>query len=75
MLIEDSQGAQHLLQNPDDALHFELGGNQKRRLEGRSIIDAINEAYQFLAALRYRLVEGDLSGKGAMIDQVLRYPD
>ncbi|MDR2733269.1 MAG: hypothetical protein LBC99_01345 [Spirochaetota bacterium] len=73
MLIDDAREAKHLLQNPDEILHFVQTGGKARRLEGRSIIEAIYETYQFTAALRYRLTEGDLSSIGAKIEQVMNF--
>lgn len=71
MLVDDQQGENHFLQNPDEAVHFDISGDGKRRLEGRSVIDAINETWAFISALRFRLLEGDLSGLGSRIEQTI----
>ena len=73
MLIDDAKGEMHLLQNPEEKLHFVQSGDKKRRLEGCSVIDAIKETYAFVVALQFRLLEGDLAGLGAAIDQVIRF--
>ena len=73
MLIDDQKGANHFLQNPDEPVHFDISGEGKRRLEGRTVIDAISETWAFVSALRYRLLEGDLSGIGSKVEQVLVY--
>jgi len=73
MLIDDAKEAKHLLQNPDEKLRFVQTDAKRRRLDGRSIIEAIYETYQFTSALRYRLTEGDLSSIGAKIEQVIDF--
>jgi hypothetical protein len=73
MLIDDAKEEKHLLQNPDEVLHFVHSGDKKRRLEGRTVIEAIHETYAFVAALRYRLREGDLAWIGAKIEQVISF--
>jgi len=73
MLIDDTKGANHLLQNPEEILHFVLSGDKKRRLEGCSVIEAITETFVFVSALRFRLREGDLAGLGAKVEQAVRF--
>ena len=73
MLLDDQNGEKHFLQNPDDKVQFDIDSATKRRLEGYTIIEAIQETYNFIAALRFRLLEGDLSGIGAKTDQVIVY--
>ena len=73
MLVDDQKGANHFLQNPDEPVHFDVTGEGKRRLEGRTVIDAISETWVFVSALRFRLLEGDLSGLGSKIEQVIVY--
>jgi len=73
MLLDDADGEKHFLQNPDEELHFVQSDGKKRRLEGRSVIAAIKETYLYVAALRFRLREGDLAWLGAKIDREISY--
>jgi hypothetical protein len=74
MLIDDAKEEKHLLQNPDEVLHFmQSGGGRKRRLEGCTVIEAVAEAYAFISALRFRLREGDLAFIGAKVDREISY--
>ncbi|MDR2733660.1 MAG: hypothetical protein LBC99_03320 [Spirochaetota bacterium] len=61
--------ARHMIRNPEEIIHFKFSDAEKRRLEGCSIMDAIEETYGFVSAMRTRLVIGDLAGSGKEIAQ------
>ena len=64
ILINDMDGAQQYIDNPQDVLEFETHIEGEKKIGGRKIFDAIQVVYSYAAAFEYRLNPGgDLSGK------------
>ena len=62
-LINDIQNAQRIIINPQDRIDFETNIEGDKKLNKKSVHQAINITYLFASALLYRLgPEGDLSG-------------
>ncbi len=70
-IIDDYNGEKHLLQNPDDKMEFQLATDQDKKLAGVKIIDCFKKFYNFLAALQFRLIDGDLAGYNSELEQKL----
>ena len=64
VLIDDMEGQNRIISNPQDILEFDLEIEDKQNLEGKKIYQAIYDAYCYASTLSYRLSEeGDLFGK------------
>lgn len=61
-LIKDMQTAHVVVGNPDEVLHFNLELEGKKKMNGKSIQNAIIEVYSYCLALKERLENGDLFG-------------
>lgn len=63
-LIEDMNGEQKFISNPQDILEFSYEIEGEKKLKGKKIFEAIEIINNYASALTYRLSgEGDLSGK------------
>ncbi len=70
VLIEDMEGQNRIISNPQDILEFDLEIEDKQSLQGKKIYQAIYDAYCYASALSYRLSEeGDLYGKLEFSDE------
>lgn len=64
MLMDDMNGQQLIVANPQDILNFESEIEGEKKLSGKKVYECIYLTHCFAAALAYRLsVGGDLSGK------------
>ena len=68
-IIRDYQEQKLLLQNPEEKLDIAYG-QEKRKFQGVSIIQAIGVTYSFMSALYYYLNSGRLGGTGLYIEEV-----
>jgi hypothetical protein len=66
-IINDYNNEKLLLQNGDDAMHFQLELGERRKFEKISIIKAILVAFTFSSALYFYLTEDKLSTKSLYI--------
>ncbi len=63
-LIDDMEGQNRVISNPQEVLDFDLDIEDKKNLQGKKIYQVIYEAYCFATAFIYRLSEsGDLHGE------------
>ncbi len=63
-LIDDMDGQNRIISNPQEVLDFDLDIEDKNNLQGKKIYQVIYEAYCFSTAFIYRLSEnGDLHGE------------
>ncbi|MCU0846324.1 MAG: hypothetical protein MUD12_00370 [Spirochaetes bacterium] len=63
VLIDDMDGVQKIIANPQDILEFDVHIEGDKKINGRKIYEAFLFAFNFAAALSYRLQSGgDLSG-------------
>jgi hypothetical protein len=63
-LIDDMEGQNRVISNPQEILDFDLDIEDKKNLQGKKIYQVIQEAYCFSSAFLYRLNEnGDLYGE------------
>jgi len=74
-IIDDYNGEKHLLQNPNDKMEFQLDSDQDKKLAGMTIINCFKKFYNFLAALEFRLLNGDLAGYNSDIEQKLFFDE
>ena len=63
-LIEDMNGEQKFISNPQDILEFSYEIEGDKKLKNKKVFEAIEIIHNYASALAYRLSsEGDLSGK------------
>lgn len=63
VLIDDMNGQQLIVANPQDALNFESEIEGEKKLSGKKVYECIYLTYCFAGALAYRLsIGGDLAG-------------
>jgi len=63
-LLEDINGNQKYISNPQDKLEFSYGIEGDKKLNNKKIYEAIEMIYNYVSALSYRISpDGDLSGK------------
>lgn len=64
VLIDDMNGQQLIIANPQDILNFESEIEGEKKLIGKKVYECIYLTHCFAAALAYRLsIDGDLSGR------------
>ncbi len=62
-LIDDMEGTQEYIANPQDIINFEVNIEGEKKLNGKKVYQAVQLVYFYALALSYRLGErGDLSG-------------
>ena len=61
-LKNDMRNEKQILANPEDAIKFDLAADQRKRLNGKPIKQAVMEVYCFVGALAARIEDGDLFG-------------
>ncbi len=62
-LIDDMEGTQEYITNPQDIINFEFNIEGEKKLNGKKVYQAIQLVYFYALALSYRLSEGgDLTG-------------
>ncbi|TAL30638.1 MAG: hypothetical protein EPN93_19380 [Spirochaetes bacterium] len=62
-LMEDMNGPQKIIDNPQDELVFEQAIEGAKKVNGQKVYEAIKVAFCYIQAFQYRLgPEGDLSG-------------
>jgi hypothetical protein len=62
-LMDDMNGSQKIIDNPQDELVFEQAIEGVKKLNGQKVYEAIKVAYCYIQAFQYRLSSnGDLSG-------------
>jgi hypothetical protein len=62
-LIEDIKGNKRIIDNPYDMIKFEISSDKTKKLNNKTISEALTIAYYFVNAFIYRLSsQGDLSG-------------
>ncbi len=65
---------ENLLENPEEELHFDTTIESKKKVEGKKVIEALQEAVDFISAMIYRLSpEGDLYGASPEIGDLTLY--
>jgi len=63
IIIDDMEGPQKIILNPQDSIIFDQAIEGKKNLNGKKIYEAINIIYYYTLALIFRLsYDGDLSG-------------
>lgn len=62
ILKEDMAGGEKIVKNKDGILKFDLAADQKKRLNGKQVKEAVMETYCFARALAQRIENGDLFG-------------
>ncbi len=64
ILIDDMEGEQKYISNPQEELEFEAHIEGEKKINGMKVYAAIQKLYQYSSAFSYRLsADGDLSGK------------
>jgi len=61
-LKEDMASGEKIVKNKDGVLKFDLAADQKKRLNGKQVKEAVMETYCFARALAQRIENGDLFG-------------
>ncbi len=61
-LKKDMRAEKQILVSPDDPVKFDLAADQKKRLNGKPVKQAVMEVYCFVGALASRIDNGDLFG-------------
>lgn len=63
-LIEDMNGKQRFISNPQDVLEFSFDIEGDKKLKNKKVFEAIETVFNYASALSYRIdSDGDLSGK------------
>jgi hypothetical protein len=62
-LIADMNGAQRIIENPQEVFEFDLPIEGSKKMNGKKVYEAILDAYYYVSAFVYRLsTDGDLHG-------------
>lgn len=61
-LKRDMRNEKAILVNPEDQIKFDLAADQKKRLNGKPVKQAIMEVFCYVGALAARIEDGDLFG-------------
>jgi hypothetical protein len=61
LLIQDMDGAQKFILNPQDTLEFEQAIEGDKKVNGMKVYQAYYTVYAYISAFIYRLTSGDLS--------------
>ncbi|MGQ9616596.1 MAG: hypothetical protein ACUVWJ_09390 [Spirochaetota bacterium] len=68
VVINDYNTTQRLLQNPSEKLVFDKHLEGKKKLENRTVLEAIVEAFLFTSSFHFILDYGKLGGSGILIE-------
>lgn len=72
-LINDYKKDKNILENGDDILRFQKDLGERRKFEGKKVIQAIFVAFRYSSALLYYLNYDKLSKKGLYLDEDVAY--
>jgi hypothetical protein len=70
-LIDDINGTNRIIENPNDIISFEISTDKNKKLNNKSISESLLLAHQFANAFIYKLSKGDLSGELEFDEQTI----
>lgn len=70
-ILTDYKNDKKIIQNPETILEFDKKTDGNRYLNGKRVIDAIDDAFCFSSALNFLLLDGDLGGFSLLIDKIV----
>lgn len=69
VLISDYREEKKIVQNGESLIEFNKNIDGDRYVDGKHVIDAIQDAYCYASALNFLLADGDLSGFSLMLEK------
>lgn len=68
-ILTEASGEKKILQNPEALVEFDQKLNGDRLEQGKKVIDAIRDAYDFTSAAAFLLMDGDLGGFSILLER------